>query len=159
MATMLPFEKYTRVWWVPTIADISAPTTTEVAAGTDISCMLTKDGLAFNISTGSIDASTLCQSLNATEPGSVDIKPHVKGYRYTSTDDDLWDLIVWNTAGHLVVRPMVATATAAAAAQKVMVFKGKWGEKQPINTAANTMNMVEADFFVNDYNLLAALAA
>ena len=159
MATKLPYDANVLAVWATSVADIAEPTTTEIAAGTDITCMLTKDGLTFGIATASIDAGTLCNRFNTTEPGSTDCKPHIKGYRFTSTDDDLWDLVEWGDAGYLIVRPMVPYATAVATNDKVMVFAGKWGDPMPAPTAANAMQSFEADLYCSAVDLRAVVAA
>jgi len=159
MPTKLPYDQNVRAVWATSVASIAAPTVAEIGAGVDITCLLTKDGLAFNVTTGSIDASTLCSRFMHSEPGSVDVKPVIKGYRFTSTDDDLWDLVNWGDAGYLIVRPMVPYGTAVAAAQKVMVIAGKFSDPMPAATAANAMQIVEADLFTSDVNLKAAVAA
>lgn len=159
MATKLPYDENIKVVWATSVASIAAPTVAEIGAGTDITCLLTKDGLTFGVTTASIDASTLCSRFMHSEPGSVDVKPVIKGYRFTSTDDDLWDLVDWGDAGYLIVRPMVPYGTAVAAAQKVIVIAGKWGEPEPAPTAANSMQTFSANLNTSDVNLKAAVAA
>ena len=56
MAQKYPFEEYTRVVLVTSIANISAPTVAEVAAGTVITCDLTKDGFNPGGTTNSVDS-------------------------------------------------------------------------------------------------------
>jgi len=159
MATKLPYDENIKVVWATSVASIAAPTVAEIGAGTDITCLLTKDGFTPGVTTGSIDASTLCSRFMHSEPGSVDVKPVIKGYRFTSTDDDLWDLVDWGDAGYLIVRPMVPYGTAVAAAQKVIVIAGKWGEPEPAPTAPNSMQTFSANLNTSDVNLKAAVAA
>lgn len=160
MATKYPFEEKTRVSWVTTIADIAAPTVAELGAGTDITCFLTKDGLNPGGSTNGVDAGTLCNRIDGQVAGSVSYQATLKGYRYTPVaDDDFWDLAVYGTAGHLVVRRGIAHDTAWAAAQKLEVYKSQMGEPIPASSAANAMQTFEVSLFIEDAELKATAAA
>ena len=68
MAQKYPFEEYTRVVLVTSIANISAPTVAEVAAGTVITCDLTKDGLNPGGTTNSVDSAGLCSRVDSQLP-------------------------------------------------------------------------------------------
>lgn len=160
MASKLVYDGYTKVSWVSTISAIAAPTVSELDAGTDLTCFLTKDGLDTGVSTSAVDAGTLCSQFNGKEPGASDVNPTLKLYRLSAlTDDDAWDLVVWGTEGFLVVRRMVAYATAWTAAQKVEVYKGKFGDPQMAPTAGNQNQMFTAQLFVSDFRMRATVAS
>lgn len=153
-----PFEEYTRVYWVPTIADISAPTAQELDAGTDLTCHLTKDGLNPGGSTNGVDSAALCSRVDSQVAGSVSYNATLRFFRYW--DDDLaWDLVGWSDAGHLVVRRGIRHDVAWTAGQPVEVYRAQFGEKIPAASAANTLQTFEVSLFVEDADLDAVVAA
>ena len=156
---LYPFDAFTRVAWVPTIADLSAPTAAELTAGTDLTCFLTKDGLDTGVSESAIDSGTLCSDIDGEEPGTSKYQPTLKLYRAVGADDDAWDLVVHGTAGHLVVRRGVAYATAWAAAQKVEIYKGKFGNPMPAASAANANQTFSAKVYTSAAVLKSTVAA
>lgn len=157
MAAKIPFEKWTRVAWVSTIADIAEPSPTEVAAGTDLTCFLTKDGLNPGGSTNGVDAGSLCSDIDAQVAGSKSYQATLKGYRYVAGDDDFWDLCAHRTAGYLVVRRGVAYGDAWANGDAVEVYQCQMGEPIPASSAANTMQTFDVNLFVEDANLKATV--
>lgn len=158
MAAKYPFEEKTRVSWVTTIADMAEPSPTEMGAGTDITCFLTKDGLNPGGSTNGVDAGTLCTIVDGQVAGSVSYQATLKGYRYSpAADDDFWDLCAHGTAGYLVIRRGAAHDAAWANGQPVEVYKAQMGEPIPASSAANAMQTFEVALFVEDANLKAAV--
>lgn len=158
MATKFPFEERTRVSLVPTISDISAPTVTELDAGVDITCFLTKDGLNPGGSTNGVDAGSLCNRIDSQVAGSVSYSFTLRGFRFDS-DDDFWDAAAYGTPTHVVVRRGPAHDAAWADGQPVEVYRGQMGEKIPAASAANTMQTFEVSIFVEDADLDAVVAA
>lgn len=155
-----PFDAHTKVYWVTTIASIAAPTTTELNAGTDISCYLTKDGLDTGVSESAVDGSTLCSTIDGETAGTSKYSPTLKMYRATvDADDDAWNLVSLGTAGYLVVRRAIANSTAWTAAQKVEVYQGQFGNPMPAASAANANVTFTAKVYVSAVNLKATVAA
>lgn len=160
MATKNVYEEYTRAWWVTTISDIAAPTVAEIGAGTEITSWLMKDGIDTGVSTAAVDAGGLATRNVAQEPGGTSANPVLKMFRLSPVaDDDAYDLAVWGTEGHLVIRRMLAVATAVAANQKVEVFKGKFGDPITAASAANQMQHFSVGVFCSDWNLRSTVAA
>jgi len=155
-----PYDAHTKVWWVTTIAAIATPTIAEIEAGVDLSCFLTKDGLDTGVSESAVDGGTLCSTIDGETPGTSKFSPTLKMYRATvAADDDAWDLVALGTAGYLVVRRMIPQATAVAAAQKVEVYQGQFGNPMPAASAANANQTFTAKVYVSAVNLKAAVAA
>jgi len=160
MATKNVYEEYTRAWWVTTMSSIAAPTVAEIGAGVDITSFLMKDGIDTGVSTSAVDAGGLSTRFAAQEPGSTAVNPTLKMFRLSPlADDDAYDLAVWGTEGYLVVRRMLAVATAVAAAQKVEVFKGKFGDPVTAASAANQMQYFTVQVFCSSVDLRATVAA
>lgn len=156
-----PFEEHTRVVWVPEaddIADIAAPTVAELNAGTDLTCLLTKDGLAIGGNTNAVDAAALCSRVDSQAAGSVGYSPQLKFFRYTD-EDPAWDLVAWGDTGYLVVRGGPDYDAAWAAGQQVEVYKAQFGEKIPADSATNAMRTFVVSLFVDVVDQDAVVAA
>lgn len=159
MPSKFPFEEYTRVSWVTTVADITAPTSAELDAGTDITCYLTKDGLNPGGDTSGVDSASLCNRVDGEVTGSVSYDFMLRGFRYNDADDDFWDLCNWGDEGYLVVRRGYAHDLAWTAGQSVEVYDAQMGEPVPAGSAANTLQTFELKLFVEDAELKATVAA
>lgn len=124
--------------WCTTIADISAPTTTELGAGTDITTFIAKNGLKLGGSQAMVDNGDISTSFEAEVIGTWKQDIELELFRDSVTaDDDAWTLAVWGTNGFLVVRRGLAYSTAWAAAQKCEVYPAQMGQPLMKDTAAN----------------------
>ena len=131
-------EGNTKVAFVPTIASKTAPTVAELGAGTDISTLLTKDGLQTPDSQNMVDSSTLADTFDAQRVGSWGGSITLTGFRDSvAANDDLWDLAVYGTEGFLVVRRGLPYDDAWAAAQNVEVYPIEFHEPVMNQTGAN----------------------
>lgn len=129
-------EGNTKVAWVTTISNIAAPTVAELTAGTDLSELLTKDGLSTPGSQNMVDSSTLADTFDAQRVGSWGGGISLTGFR-DAASDTFWDLAVYGTEGFLVVRRGIPYDTAWTAGQDVEVYPAEMHEPAPNNTAAN----------------------
>ena len=129
-------EGNTKVTVVATIADIDGPTVAELGAGTDISTLLTKDGLQTPDTQNMVDSAALSDTFDAQVVGSWGGGLTLTGFR-DDTDDDLWDLAVYGTNTHIVIRRGLPWDTAWAASQKVEVYPVEFHEPVPSQTGAN----------------------
>jgi hypothetical protein len=129
-----------RVYWVASggIANIAAPTTTELNAGVRLDQLLTPDGLKEDSSTADIDLSFLSSTFNTASAGRRKFDIAVVAKRQTPTDTVL-NLLPYRTSGYLVVRDTVDANTAWTAAQKCRVYPVQTGEPM---MAAKTENSV-----------------
>jgi len=125
-----------RIGVVATISNIAAPTVAELNAGTLITNFVTKDGLTVPSNQNNVPNSSLAETFDSELPGSFGGAITMTGIRDAATDT-FWDLVVYNTATHLVVRRGIATATAWTIAQKVEVYPMTWHEPIPTQTASN----------------------
>lgn len=129
-------EGQTKVAFVTTIASIAAPTVAELGAGTELSSLLTKDGLQVPDQQNMVDSSTLSDTFDAQRVGSWGGGVTLQGFR-DNASDDLWDLAVYGTEGHIVVRRGSAYDDAWAAADVVEVYPIQMHEPVPNQTASN----------------------
>ena len=131
------YEGTVNVYWATTVVDKSAPTVSEITAATDITCYLSKDGLAVNINTNNVDSAALCETFDAQIPGSWGADIQLTGFR-DDYDDVLWDLAVYGTTGYLIVEPYGEPDELPAAGDQVEVYPVTMHQKAPANSAANT---------------------
>lgn len=115
-----------RVWFVPTIANTSAPTVAEINAGTDLTPFLRRDGLTTPQAGSTIDSSDASSRFNKTAPGTYGGDPLSIQLKRDSVpgSDTAYAALPRDTAGYVVVRRFGGSALAPAASQKVEVFTG-----------------------------------
>lgn len=130
---------------VPTIADPSAPTVTELtAAGVkDVSCYLTPDGFALTVDQATISDERLCSTETYGKPGRKTYGLTLTGIDNTNSDDeadnDLVDTLVEGTQQYLVRRRGLPFDDAVATGDKVTVIPFQAGVKQDVAPEANSV--------------------
>lgn len=130
----------TRVYWVTSIANINAPTTTELNAGIDLTSTLTADGLSgLNPDTADVDTSSLASTFTTNTNGRTSFSNTQLTLKKQSGTDTIFTTLVRDTAGFLVVRRSVAQATAWASAQGVEVYPALCEEGSRADPAPNTV--------------------
>lgn len=122
------------IWWVPAIADTSAPkAATEIgAAGAfRLTYSFTEDGWDFDTSQDKIDDKrlTLKQPLEALGTSKISLK--TLQYVESTQAGSAAVVLVEGTAGYFVERSSVPNATLAAASQKVRVIPVTLGRQRP----------------------------
>ena len=122
MATIPPgvsSDGMTRVWFVPALADTSAPTVAEITAGFDITCYLTTDGFKVGGSQEKGEDARLCSPQVFETAGRF--KPTVEPLVYVFDPQDPTNTSLANAAykeltmgrkGYLVYRMGMAFDTA-----------------------------------------------
>lgn len=157
----LIFDGMTKVSFVDTIADISAPTAAELTAGTSLEHLITPDGLAITPATASVDNSSLASTFTTATVGR---RSYTIALTCKVTDDsgggDAKTTLVYQAAGFLVVRRNLAVGTAFAAAQTVEVYPVEVGEPAYATPAPNEVQKFTADLMVTaDADTNATVAA
>jgi len=152
-----------RVAYVPTITSISAPTTTELNAGTLLTPFLVPTGLeGFESSQDGVDSTSLASTFNTQLPGRVGFSGTGLVLKKQDGTDTIFNLItVPNTAGFIVIRANgVDQAAAWASAQLVRVYPGRTGVHSPVGLGeANSMERYRVPWFVSpEPNVKAAVA-
>lgn len=128
----------TRVAWVPSIANINAPTTTELNGGLDLTPRLTPDGLKADPTTADVDTSSLASTFDTREVGRISFDVELTLKRGTTpTEDQPYTTLLYGTHGYLVVRRAVTYATAWTTGQQVEVYPVAVGERMNVAPAAN----------------------
>jgi hypothetical protein len=134
----------TRVYWVTTIANIQAPTTTELNAGLSLHSTLTADGLnGFQPATADVDTSSLDSTFNTMVNGRTSFSNTALRVKRQSGTDTIFTTLVRDAAGFVVIRRSVAAATAYATGQSVEVYPALCGEVARMDPAPNTVERYE----------------
>ena len=123
----------TRVAFVPTIANIAAPTVAELNAGTLLQSTLIPAGLeGFENSTAEVDNTSLASTFDTRLPGRQSFNNTALVLKKQTGTDTVFNLLTTpNTDGYIVIRDGVAQGTAWTTGDKVEVY--------PVRTAAHSM--------------------
>ena len=150
----------TRAYWVTTIANIAAPTTTELNAGIALQATLTADGLmGLQPETASVDTSSLASTFNTAVNGRTSFSNTRFRLKKQSGTDTIFTTLVRDLEGYLVVRRSVLESTAWASTQGVEVYPVVCGEIARNDPEPNTVERYEIPLTVRATpNLRAAVA-
>lgn len=123
----------TRVAFVPTIANIAAPTVAELNAGTLLTSTLVPTGLeGFENTTAEVDNTSLASTFDTKLPGRQSFSGTGLVLKKQDGTDTVYNLLsVPATNGYIVIRDGVAQATAWTVGDKV--------EVHPVRTATHSM--------------------
>jgi hypothetical protein len=134
----------TRAYWVTSISNQNAPTTTELNAGIDLTGTLTADGLmGLKPDTADVDTSSLASTFSSAVNGRTSFSGVTLRLKKQSGTDTIFTTLVKDTAGFLVVRRSVAQATAWASAQAVEVYPALCEEVARLDPEPNTVERYE----------------
>lgn len=157
MADMLN-DGQIKVTYVPTIADISAPTVTELTAGTDLECLIT--ALEPSVEEETVTTPKLCETVTAQDPGRTAYSFGLTFVRKDEETEDLaWESLPRLTSGYLVFRYGKDYQTAYASGDSVQVYPGKFGEQRQQQPENNSATQFASTWFVNRQPDLHAVVA
>lgn len=140
----IPVDGNIRVAWVTTIANIAAPTTSELNAGTLLTDKITSDGLVgFEASTAEVDTTSLDSTFDTKTIGRDSFEGTMLRLKKQSGTDTVYNLLTRGTAGYVVIRRDVLSATAWSSTQKVEVFPAICGRERNLAPEANTVRRYE----------------
>lgn len=93
------------LYYVPTIGNKAAPTVAEIAAGTELTGFLRRDGLSTPASGNTIDVSDVSDRYNSTGTGTYGGDPITATFYRDSVsgDDDAWTALPRDTTGYFVI--------------------------------------------------------
>jgi hypothetical protein len=129
-----------RVYYVPSIANQNAPTTTELNAGTDLTATMTADGLSgFQPDTADVDTSSLASVFNSTRNGRTSFSNTQLTLKRQSGTDTIFNLLTRDTTGFIVIRRSISQSTAWASSQGVEVYPIVCEETARMDPAPNTV--------------------
>jgi hypothetical protein len=154
----LVYEGRTNVYWVTTISNIAAPTAAEIAAGTNLTNFVAKDGVAVNTTTNNVDSATIAETFDSQIVGSWGGEIELTMFR-DDTADTAFTLCVYGTNGYLVIDRFGPSGTAPVATDKVEVWPAEMHQPVPQNSAANTQQRFMEKFAVTSQPNLSATVA
>ena len=122
-------DGYIKVWSVPTIANLAAPTTAELNAGVQYEMNLTQDGLAgFASTTNWVDNAALGSTFDTRLPGTVAFGDMGLTFKWQSGTDAIFTTLVYGYQTNIVIRARVLRATAWTTSQLVEVYPVTCGQ-------------------------------
>lgn len=122
----------TRLTWVPGedgIADVSAPTVSELAAGTDLTCVMVTTYEVRADGADTTNERAVCETANVVTPtirnymGRFDLFRQWDSSTMAWTGEDVLEILVYGDLGHFVRRLGFSRDTAYAESQQVEVYK------------------------------------
>lgn len=132
--------------WVPAIASLSAPTVAELTAGTvvDLSCYITGDGLATEVTENTIDDPRLCSKQIYSQPGdqSNTLELTYVFNPASPSDDEARLTLVEGTQGYVVLRWAVDFEDAIAAGDLVDIYPVIAGVQRKVPAARNGVHRI-----------------
>lgn len=140
----------TRVSWVPTLSNKTAPTVAELTAGVALETFITGDGLDLGLDQNPVDTTALnsTSELNSFGRSKVDTTLTMK----RGNPDTAWTTFAGQPLGFLVVRRGTSAGTAFATTQKVEVYPVASSKRFPQKPAANEVEKFQVKFgLTSDY--------
>lgn len=143
MAIKYPADGLLRAEWLvdaagTAIADVDSPSLAALATAEDLSCDIQSGGVDMGISTGTIDAASICSALVAMSLGRVTVSPTFTFWRYKPPDDTAWELFEYGSQGWIILRSGVASADALAVGDSVTVAYLAMSEPVPAYPGGDT---------------------
>lgn len=156
MARITP-DGVTKVHFVVTIADPTAPTTTEIAAGTELTTFLTPAGIDTPLDGTEVDASDLSTAFDKSVPGTYGGSVTGEFYR-DDASDDAWDALPRLTVGNLVFGRFGGSGTSGAltSGDAVEVWPVRVSSRSPMRIARNDVQRFVTNFATTDEPTLIA---
>jgi len=150
----------TAVWLVDSISDISAPTLTELNAGTDITAQLTADGLiGFAADTSAVDTTSMANTFNTSKPGRASFSGMALRLKRQSGTDTVYDTYVKDFTTNVVVRrDGSAYDDAWASSDVVEVYPVTCGRVKPLDPEPDSVQRFEIPLFASAEPNLRAVA-
>ncbi len=145
----LVFEERMRIRFVPTITNKLAPTVSQITAGTDITTLVSKDGVQFGTSENKVSTSDIASAFDSETIGSWGASLQLTFFKDDSTDT-AWDLFVRGLVGFIVIAPFgfKGANNAPLVADKVYVFPIITQQPQLAPSAANERQTFMSSFAV-----------
>ena len=137
-----------KVAWVTTISNTSAPTSSELNAGVDLTSWITPDGLNITTETADVDTTAVNSTQNTYAVGRRTDSASLT-FKHQGFAAAPWTTFASNPSGYVVVRRGIAGSTAWAASQKVLVYPAQAGYRALAPYAANEVEKFSVDFKIN----------
>jgi hypothetical protein len=149
-----PSDGMLKVVYVPTLADPTAPTQTELRAGTviDLSCYLTGDGFTTGTNETAAVDERLCSVQTFEQPGrytdTLDVKYIYRQQEPSSASNKAYTTLKRLTVGYAVSRYGIPYATDLTTGDVVDVTPIKCGQQIKMPRADNEVFKVQQKLFI-----------
>ncbi|HEX6873685.1 MAG TPA: hypothetical protein VF163_21510 [Micromonosporaceae bacterium] len=151
----------TRVAYVPAIANIAAPTTTELNAGILLHDVITPDGLVgFEASTADVPTDALGSEYDTVDVGRDSFSGTMLRLKKQSSGDTTYTTLgAKGVEGYIAIRRDMAKGTAWASSQALEVYPIKTGRRRNLPPEKNSVRKYEVPCKIwQEPNLDAAVA-
>jgi len=131
----------TRVAYVPSVANIAAPTVAELNAGVLLNSDITPDGLVgFEATTTAVDTSALDSEYDTTDVGRDSFSGTMLRMKKRLTGDTPYTTLgAKGVTGFLAIRRDLAVGTAWASSQAVEIYPMKTGRRRNLAPEKNSV--------------------
>jgi hypothetical protein len=134
----------TKVYQVPSISNIAAPTVAELNAGVALDGLITPDGLkGFEPDTGDVDNSKLNSTFSTVSAGRASFSGTSLTLIKQTGTDTVYNTLVYAFATNIVIRRDVTSTTAWTTGDKIEVYPVQCGEVRNLAPAANEVHKYE----------------
>jgi hypothetical protein len=134
----------TKVYLVPAVSNIAAPTTTELNAGTSIEGLMTPDGLiGFEPTTADVDNSALNSQFDTLLPGRASFSGTTVRLKKQSGTDLVYNAYPRDIVVFVAIRRGTLASIAWASGDKVEIYPAQTGEPRNLPPAANEVQKYE----------------
>lgn len=141
-------DAFTRVSWVPTIANTAAPTAGELNGGTALELFITADGYDGSVSTDKVDNTALASNQNTALVGRRSDQ-YTMTFKQQGKTNPPWTTFAGNPSGYLVRRSGLAAATAWTSGQKVTVIPVQAGYRDEKTPAKNELEKFAVEMVIS----------
>lgn len=150
------YEGKNKVYYLPACANTAAPTTVEIAAGTNLTPYITKDGITVPSTQNMVDSATIEDVFDAQQVGSWGGGPlTLTMFRDDDDETDSYDLIEYGLEGFI----LISRFETPIATSKVEVWPVEAHEPTIQQSAANEMQKFTAAFAVTSEPSMRAVVA
>jgi hypothetical protein len=150
----------TRVAYVPAIANINSPTTTELNAGILLQSLITADGLeGLEASTADVPTTALNSLFDTVTIGRDSYSGTMLTLKKQVSGDTAFATLVRGTVGFLAVRRDLAETTAWTSTQPLEVYPVIFGQRVRMKPEGNTVTRWQAPFKITSAPSLSATVA
>src|SRR3954468_14581504 len=137
-------DGFIRVYAVPTIANLAAPTVAELNAGIKLQALITADGLiGFRPETADVDTSALDSTFNTALPGRASFSRMMRRLKKRDAPDTVYNTLVRGYRFYTVIRRSSAESTAWATGDRVQVHPTACGETAWVDPEPNVLERYE----------------
>jgi hypothetical protein len=133
-----------KVFWLPTVANMAAPTQAELTAGDELSGEIPVDGVEKGGSANNASQAMLGDAFVAEEPGTWGRTLTVTFLYDTASPAVAWTTFGYRTSGYFIFAPLGSTIATA----KVEVWKCTSHERQLLPSAENEYQKFTVTFAV-----------